>query len=226
MNFLSHYYFERFSWQPERVTGCLLPDLLKNADKTYAFRPERYARELEKRKDTLAIFEGWKRHVEVDRLFHSSKYFIDHCHYFRRKIIVPLQNTEIRTTFFAHVAVELFLDHLLIKNQLVNPERLYENLEATNSYSLRRFLKIMGLQDTAPFFDFYQRFIDSRYIHKYESVSSLVDAMINICKRLWSFSLSEGEKTELTLIFETYIQEDLQDYLEIFKYIQDRLFTE
>lgn len=226
MNFLSHYYFERFAIQPEQVTGCILPDLLKNASRDYAFRPEKRMGELEKRAGTLAIYEGWKRHVEVDRLFHGSSYFIDHCHVFRQRVIQPLQHTEIRTTFFAHVALELCLDHLLIREQLVNVDRLYENLEATNPYTLKRFLHIIGLEDTSKYFYFHERFMASRYIHQYAEVSSLVSAIVNVCRRLWTFSISEEEKTELTLIFENYIQNNLQDYREIFQYIQDRLLAE
>lgn len=42
MNFLSHYYFERYTGHSERVLGGLLPDLLKNVDKGYNFQPQRY----------------------------------------------------------------------------------------------------------------------------------------------------------------------------------------
>lgn len=77
MNFLSHYYFERFASFPELVLGSLLPDLLKNIDKNYSFQIQRSERELDFHPKALAITEGWLRHVEVDKVFHSSDFFMN-----------------------------------------------------------------------------------------------------------------------------------------------------
>lgn len=223
MNFLSHFYFERFAVQSERVVGGLLPDLLKNVDKSFNFQPLRYNEELLSYPGTEAILEGWKRHVEVDRIFHSSDYFIGHCHKFRKRIIQPLENTDIRTTFFAHVAIELILDHLLIVEQQINVNRLYEHLENADKKTLKVFLNTIGLENTDSFFRFYERFIRSKYMHEYKSFESLVVAMINICRRLWEFEITAEQKTELVFAFKEYTLEEMWNYKDIFVEIQDRL---
>ena len=40
MNFLSHYYFDRTETNCYHILGTVLPDLLKNADKTIVLHPE------------------------------------------------------------------------------------------------------------------------------------------------------------------------------------------
>lgn len=223
MNFLSHFYFERFAVQSERVVGSLLPDFLKNVDKSFNFQPLYYHDELLSYPGAEAILAGWKRHVEVDRIFHSSNYFIEHCHKFRRKIIKPLEKTDIRTTFFAHVAIELILDHLLIVEKQVNVFRLYEHLENANEKTLKYFLNTIGLEDTDSFFNFYERFIQLKYIHEYQNFESLVTAMINICRRLWKFEITSEQKGELAFVFREYTREEMWNYKDIFVEIQDRL---
>lgn len=223
MNFLSHYYFERFAVESERVVGCLLPDLLKNIDKSYTFHPLRYEEELMLNAVAAPILEGWKRHVEVDKLFHSSDFFVDHCHQFRKRIVFIFENTDIRTTFYAHIAIELMLDHLLIVDKLINVSRLYEHLEAVDHHALRFFLQTIELEDIDSFFDFLERFIKSRYIHKYENVEALTQATLNICKRLWTFELNAGQQMDLVHEISSYTTQEMKGYKEIFNHIQDKL---
>jgi len=71
MNFLSHFYFERFATNPERIVGGLLPDLLKNADKSFMLKPRQYEDELLNNPLLEQMYIGWNRHIEVDRLFHT-----------------------------------------------------------------------------------------------------------------------------------------------------------
>jgi hypothetical protein len=80
MNFLSHFYFERFATTPERVVGSLLPDLLKNADKNFVLKPNNFEDLLGSNPLQSDLLKGWNGHVEVDRLFHNSDYFFHHTH--------------------------------------------------------------------------------------------------------------------------------------------------
>ncbi len=77
MNFLSHYYFDRDDTNCYHILGIVLPDLLKNADKTIVLHPEK----MHHPNDAVnSIVTGWNKHLEVDRYFHSSDFFIEHSH--------------------------------------------------------------------------------------------------------------------------------------------------
>jgi len=72
MNFLSHYYFDRDTIPYIRdyhTLGTVLPDLLKNADKSILIHPEKLQHSDPAISDMIA---GWKKHLLVDRYFHSS----------------------------------------------------------------------------------------------------------------------------------------------------------
>lgn len=223
MNFLSHYYFERFSGTSERVVGSILPDLLKNVDKDYNFHPHRFEERLWSSIDTFEIDTGWKRHVEVDRLFHGSLFFIDHNHRLRKILDPILADLPIRASFFAHIAIELVLDHLLIRDEAINVGRLYEHLVAANQQAIRKYLFVIGLQDATRFMSFYQQFIEWRYIFDYADLANISKPLFAISKRVWQFEENEGHHMRITEAISDYMESELQDYKAIFDYIQDNI---
>jgi len=223
MNFLSHFYFERFATVPERVLGSLLPDLLKNVDKSYVFHPQKFEEQLFSHPLSMEISEGWYRHVEVDKLFHSSEFFLSHCHTLRRQLDPILEGTPIRGTFMAHIAIELILDHLLIKHQLVNVNRLYEHLENVNRSIVKTYLTTIGVEDTKGFFEFYDKFLKWRYIADYKDLDQISKPLINISKRIWTFETPKEVHKGLTEVLIRYTDGNLKDFKDIYAYIQDNL---
>ena len=77
MNFLSHYYFDRDVTNCYHILGTVLPDLLKNADKTIVLHPEKLHHT---NRSVNSIIDGWNKHLEVDRYFHSSEFFLTRSH--------------------------------------------------------------------------------------------------------------------------------------------------
>ncbi|NQD71620.1 hypothetical protein HP439_12895 [Sphingobacterium shayense] len=223
MNFLAHYYFERYAPESERILGAILPDLLKNVDKRYGFHPQQFEESLFAHPKTMWISEGWYRHVEVDKIFHSSIYFLDHCHVFRKMLVPVVEHLPIRASFLAHIAIELLLDHLLIENEQVNPVRLYEHLEQVNRPIIERYLNTIGEIDLERFFSFYEGFLRSRYILEYKDVSNLSYALFNICKRLWNFEATDRDLVNLTQCLVDYKDAYLTNYIDIFHEIQRKI---
>lgn len=223
MNFLSHYYFERYSPHSERILGALLPDLLKNVDKRYNFHPQRFEEKLFSHPKTMWISEGWYRHVEVDRLFHASGFFLDHTHALRRKLDPVVAHLPVRASFLAHIALELLLDHLLIDHTLVNPNRLYENLEHVQKATIEKYIRTIGEVDVERFLIFYQRFVASRYILDYADINNLSYALFNICRRVWTFESTAEDRDRLTACLQLYKEQYLLNYMDIFHEIQDKI---
>lgn len=223
MNFLSHYYFERFTPHSERVLGGLLPDFLKNVNKQYNFQPQRFEEAFYASPGTTYILEGWYRHLEVDKLFHSSPFFLQHCHVLRKILDPILADLPIRASFMAHIAIELLLDHLLIHEGLLNPIRFYEHLDAVSPATVKRALGILEEVDIPAFMQFYDRFLSSRYVLEYAAMESVAYALFQICKRVWKFEFTDLHRQQLAIALQLYVDENRQEFLAIYPYIQSSL---
>ncbi|WDF67999.1 hypothetical protein PQ465_17060 [Sphingobacterium oryzagri] len=223
MNFLSHYYFERYSPHSESVLGGLLPDLLKNVDKQYNFHPQRFEDELLALPQTRWISEGWYRHVEVDKIFHGSPFFLTHCHVLRKLLDPIVAHLPIRASFLAHISIELLLDHLLIAHNNVNVARLYEHLEQVPGHTIAKYLRTFDEVDVPRFLAFYERFLSAKYIFEYKDIHQVSHALFNICKRVWVFENTTDDVDRLTACLLQYKEQHLNNYLDIYHYIQDNM---
>src|SRR6476661_8863886 len=110
MNFLSHYYFDQTTADPYQVLGVVLPDLLKNADKSANIHPEKQPHLFEAA-ELHNILKGWQRHLQVDKLFHNSEFFVKHTGILKNELKPILVESPVRPSFLAHIAIELMLDH-------------------------------------------------------------------------------------------------------------------
>lgn len=223
MNFLSHFYFERFATNAERIVGGLLPDLLKNADKSFFLKPRQFEDKLLDNPLLQQIYIGWNRHIEVDRLFHNSTYFFHHTHQLKLKIQPSLVGLPIRPSFMAHIALELLLDHILTQQKAVSIDKFYGAMSQVNEDAIRKFLTINQLSDIPKFERFYHQFIEWKYMYDYAHIERIAGALFNICKRVWKFDVSEDQKKLLTDQLVSYLHHDMSDYLEIYQYIQYEL---
>ncbi|UIR55090.1 hypothetical protein LZQ00_12450 [Sphingobacterium sp. SRCM116780] len=223
MNFLSHFYFERFATTPERVVGSLLPDLLKNADKDFALRPNNFEDRLSANPLHGELLKGWNGHIEVDRLFHNSDYFFHHTHEIKDCIKEELQGLEIRPSFFAHIALELLLDHQLIQHKAISIDRFYLMLEKVNRDSLRSFLQINELNDIQKFDVFYDKFKEVKYIYEYADLEQITRSLFQICRRLWTFEIQEEQVLLIIAKLAQYRKDHLNNFNEIYHYIQHEM---
>ncbi|KAA8481893.1 hypothetical protein BDE36_4027 [Arcticibacter tournemirensis] len=223
MNFLSHFYFDRYSDNPERIIGMVLPDLVKNARKDWCIRPEKHQYLFTADKKLNCILEGWKRHLEVDRYFHSSDFFHFHTQKIKALIGPFLINAEVRPSFVAHIALELMLDSLLLKERVVGTNQFYKYLSEADVPSTKIFLELNGISDTTQFFTFLDEFISSAYLNQYNDSGHIIYAIGRICMRLWTGPFSDTQKLQLTAVLLPYMEKLEKEYMEIFDQIERRL---
>ncbi|WP_353124272.1 hypothetical protein [Parapedobacter pyrenivorans] len=223
MNFLSHYYFERYSRNPDLVLGCVLPDLFKNADRDTNVFPQKHEDLFGNNPKIQSIYHGWVRHMETDRYFHNSSFFYGHTHELKVLLTPAIAGTLIRPSFLSHIALELLLDHLLLENKLVHESDFYECLAAADRAMTDRFLRLCGVSDTAFFFTYFNSFMRAHYIGSYRRFDQLTLAMINICRRLWDVQLSSEQLDQITAIITRYASELDGNFLPIFDDIQSHL---
>lgn len=207
MNFLSHYYFHRYTHNPELALGSVLPDFLKNADKGLRLRPERHELKFVNNPKYESLYAGWKHHVAIDSAFHNLPFFYEHTHNLRVRFAPILSESPIRASFLSHIALELLLDHLLLVNDLVDETHFYRDLHAVDRESVHQFLTLSGMSDPGQFFLFLDGFLRENYLGSYRDLRQVAFALLQICRRLWIL------KPELQL--QDKIAEVLTDYKTI-----------
>ncbi|MBB5639338.1 hypothetical protein HDF26_000022 [Pedobacter cryoconitis] len=224
MNFLSHFYFERQNPNDYMVMGVVLPDLIKNADKDWNLNPQKDEYLFRDVPDYAALLSGWKRHLEVDRIFHSSAFFKEQTALLKQLILPALQTGPVKPFFLAHIGLELLLDHLLLTQNKVDTAHFYKQLKSAHTESLTGFLKYAGLPDQGRFDDFLSKFIANEYLFSYEKIENITYALNRICMRLWLNPFTNSQLDKLTLQLGEFKQQlNKQGYLSIFKQIEEEL---
>ncbi|EOR93107.1 hypothetical protein ADIARSV_3728 [Arcticibacter svalbardensis MN12-7] len=223
MNFLSHYYFDRFEDNPYRIMGMVLPDLIKNANKNWNPRPEKKEYLFVHDSLQILIMEGWKRHLQVDRSFHSSAFFRHHTHILRLKIAPYLESSAVRPSFVAHIALELMLDNLLLTELHMDSAQFYHYLKMTDRKVISDFLLLNDIPDSTIFFKFLDEFIKSKYLESYRNPKDIMYAIGKICLRVWPDPFNEEQKLQLTLILISYLEELRVSFITIFDQIEVQL---
>src|SRR3954469_203056 len=99
MNFLSHHYFDSATNNCYFTLGTVLPDLLKNADKSLVLHPEKLTHT---NPAVNAIIEGWNKHLLVDKYFHSSAFFLTHSHDLKKLLTPAIAGSPVKPFFLGH----------------------------------------------------------------------------------------------------------------------------
>src|SRR5690606_11287595 len=219
MNFLSHYYFERYAHDPELVLGSILPDLVKNADKDVNVLAHKFEDRFGNNPKLNSIYRGWLRHMETDRLFHNAAFFYEKTHELKTLLTPVVAATAIRPSFLSHITLELLLDHLLLENDLVNEADFYNYLAAADRNATDRFLKLCEVNDTAFFFKYFEGFLQAQYVGSYREFHQITSALIMICSRLWRVDVNADQREPLTAIITDYTGTLRRNFKRIFEEI-------
>lgn len=223
MNFLSHFYFERKNQDENMVIGTVLPDLVKNAHKDWNLYPQKRSELFIADSGLNSLLTGWKRHLEVDLLFHSSDFFYTETAKLKQLLLPILGDSPVRPSFLAHIGVELVLDHLLVTHRKIDINAFYEHLNNVDDNTLNTFLIKCGSEDTDKFFAFLNSFRSSRYLLSYQKLENISYALQRICMRLWAHPFDEstvGLLTEQIALYKTLLE---KNYLDIFEEIENKL---
>lgn len=223
MNFLSHFYFERKNTNDYIVMGVILPDLVKNAHKDWNLHPQKSEGLFMADPNLNSLLIGWKKHLEVDKKFHSSPFFIEQTAELKQLILPVLDSGPVKPFFLAHIGLELVLDHLLLTRNLVNADTFYIQLTEAHSPALAQFLILAEIPDLAQFEKFISNFISSRYLLSYQKIENITYALHQICKRLWNNPFTEEQLSQLTVQLETFSLQLENNFLSIFDQIEKEL---
>lgn len=222
MNFLSHFYFDRDTTNCYHVLGTVLPDLLKNADKNIILHPEKLQHT---DSEINSIIEGWKKHLDVDKYFHSSDFFTTRSHEVKKLLLPALHGSPVKPFFLGHIALELIIDNLLLTTGKISVSEFYDHLSGCHDSKINEFLTFAGLEDTAVFFKFYEGFKKSQYLHTYAETHQIAYALKRICMRIWKNPFTPEQEVLMDEILSNYREEMLNDFMLIFNEIGEKLTT-
>jgi hypothetical protein len=220
MNFLSHFYFDRDTDNCYLILGTVLPDLLKNADKTVIIHPEKLQHP---DANVNAIIKGWNKHLEVDRYFHSSEFFLTHSHQLKKLLLPAIDSSPVKPFFLGHIALELILDNLLLTSDKITADSFYDHLDGCEAPIITEFLTFAGLKDTTAFFKFYGGFKKSRYLFSYAETPQIAYALKRICMRVWKDPFTPEQEVQMTEVLMAYRESLMGGYMSIFNEIEDKL---
>lgn len=223
LNFLSHYYFAQAANNPYYTLGTILPDLFRNHHYSWKFRPEKENLLFNDNSDLELLFKGWKHHVQVDAIFHNSAPFRIHTSQLREQLATVFTQLPKRPFFLAHVAYELILDCLLIRNNIVDTDLFYKNLSSCHLKTLDMFMIRLGITETKGFHSFLDNFTTSRYLANYDKPKNLVYALDRIGRRVWVEKFSEKENEDTLTILENVIENLNPEFLEVFKFVEGEI---
>ncbi len=221
MNYLSHYYFDKSCTDSEYCLGLILPDLIRNCNKTWILKPEKYLGDYDSKQKSL--YQGWQKHLKVDKLFHTSKYFKDQTEKLKVGLKPALSNSPVYSFFLSHITLELSLDSLLLTEEKINIHHFYNTLKAIDRNSLLDFLVLNKIQNPESFINFLEDFISYRYLEKYASEEELTYPLSRICYKLWKYTFIEAEISLIREIIVKFCHENRNNFLEIFDYIKMNL---
>ncbi len=223
MNFLSHYYFDRDTIPYIRdyhTLGTVLPDLLKNADKTIIIHPEKLQHSDPAISDMIA---GWKKHLEVDRYFHTSDFFTCRSSELRKLLTPAVEGSPVKPFFLGHIALELILDNLLITTGKISVDDFYNHLARCEQDKIKKFLNFAGLQDTDTFLKFFEKFKSNRYLETYAETDQIAYALKRICMRVWTDPFTPEHEAAMTKVVAAYRHNLHDNFMSIFDEIEVKL---
>jgi hypothetical protein len=220
MNFLSHFYFDRDTDNCYLILGTVLPDLLKNADKTIIIHPEKL---IHTDSAVNSIVRGWNKHLEVDRYFHSSGFFVEHSHILKKELLPAIEGTPVKPFFLGHIALELILDNLLLTTQKVTADGFYDHLDGCKADVVDEFLTCAGLKNTAVFFKFYDDFKKSKYLYSYSQTKEIAYALKKICMRVWKDPFTATNEAMMGLVLNDYRAGLKDGFMTVFDEIAEKL---
>jgi len=220
MNFLSHFYFDRNIADCYHILGTVLPDLLKNADKSVILHPEKLHHP---DKHITSIIQGWKKHLEVDRHFHSSDFFLTHSHQLKKQLLPVIEGSPVKPFFLGHIALELILDNMLLTTHKVTAEGFYDHLDGCEAVVINEFLTYAGLNNTEVFFKFYEKFKIRRYLFTYAETKEIAYALKRVCMRVWTDPFTPDQQAAMTGVLFAYRASLLDNFMSIFDEIEEKM---
>jgi hypothetical protein len=163
--------------------GVALPDLLSAYDRQLRFHQSRVQKQLAVSQN-IPLWLGVKNHLITDAFFHKSEFFKKSYQEIRPILIRTLPpELNVRPFFLGHIAVELLLDHWLLKNNPSLAGQFYATLQPIDLGRTRTELESFFAIKIDRFDYFMNKFMTLRFVESYSDLKNLIGAMNRMLMR-------------------------------------------
>jgi hypothetical protein len=185
MNYLSHYVFNHdirnLPPDPPFVMGVALPDLWPRFSRTRRIHWPSVRAAAPADRAGAQLRAGLLNHVAADRAFHALPAFLA----WQREARTHARDDAAHPAvldFVAHVAVELALDHHLVRADGALPYRFYADFDAIEPLAVERRVGRLGRVDATGLGAQIAAFRTGGFLHQYGTRAGLCDVMQRILR--------------------------------------------
>lgn len=190
MNFLGHFVIDHQEGKSLYNAGLLGPDLIRNASKGQ-FKPN--WKEGLHPEDWL---KGGRQHLQRDAWFHQHPFFQLVYSENRDEVREVFQSVQLPRFYFGlHVAIEMCLDKALLSLYPQAAQHMYRDLES----SLPQISEWLHEHKFPQAIAGVERFIESRYIEKYQADSDLAYGLMRVYRQTGA-SQTDWSSEQLTMV--------------------------
>lgn len=198
MNYLSHYYIDRFRPSPYFKLGVIFPDIYRNFNAD--LKKAAFSSGIVWNTEHQALVDGVKKHYHIDSIFHNLPEFKEWMELLSGKMDKALLEGKYERRFFlVHIWVEFILDRLLIRRDPGLPGRFYADMDKINETVIKEFFDKMGKQsEGSVFFSRFRMVIGNKYLYSYNDNEMFTGALLNLYQRTVRSVIPAADKPILT----------------------------
>jgi len=132
-----------------------------------------------------SLTKGINSHIDIDKRFHNSTFFLENTKLFATKIRSDNEISMNRyTQFYAHILLELLIDHWLIVDNVELLDIFYESLAKVERSEVENYFSAyFPAQDFELFWEKHANFKETQYLRDYSSLDKVVGFSFYVYQR-------------------------------------------
>jgi len=197
MNYLSHYYIDRFHPSPYYKLGVILPDLYRNFNAE--LKKSVFSTGIVWNSEHQALVDGVKKHYRIDSIFHNLPEFKEWMELLSSKMNKALLEGKYERRFFlVHIWIEFLLDRLLIMRDPDLLTRFYADMDKIDEKVIKEFFNCIDRQtEGSVFFSKFRWVMENKYLYLYNDNEMFTGALLNLYQRTVRSVIPAADKPAL-----------------------------
>jgi len=187
MNFIAHFYMDRHVEDSLFFVGVSTPDWVSIFNRQIRVKENRLPLIMENDATPaeMSFYNGVMRHLEVDRVFHSSAFFEDETREISRLLKQHFADGAVPRSFFvAHVMFELVLDKVLIQADPSLLPAYYSHLESCDMAQIVQLTEWITSTPMPGYDGFVKKFIIKKYLYQYTEWNHVIYVLRRLLERV------------------------------------------
>jgi hypothetical protein len=187
MNFIAHFYMDRHVEDTLFFVGVSTPDWVSIFNRQIRVKENRLPliMENEATPAEISFYHGIVRHLEVDRVFHSSSFFEYETAEISRLLKLHFAEEAVSRRFFvAHVMFELVLDKVLIQADPSLLPAYYSHLESCDMDQIVQLTEWITATPMPGYDGFVGKFIHKKFLYQYTDWNHVIYVLRRLLERV------------------------------------------